>query len=83
MTSKKTMVGRVLLEVDIEGFELYEQEIIGYLLHEMHYKYKSRVPLGYLECYKSGADHVCVNATVSGARMFEKHKRRYIPKAGT
>ncbi len=28
------MVGRVRLEVDIEGFELYEQEIIGYLLHE-------------------------------------------------
>ena len=35
MTYKKTMVGRVRLEVDIEGFELYEQEIIGYLLHEL------------------------------------------------
>ncbi len=42
MTYKKTMVGRVRLEVDIEGFELYEQEIIGYLLHGIdwiHYKW--------------------------------------------
>ena len=38
--------------------------------------------MGNFECYKSGADHVVVNASESRAVVLEKHKPRSYPKSG-
>ena len=48
----------------------------------IHYNYKSRVPHGCLECYKSGADHVDVNASASRANVLENSSDANIPEGG-